>query len=336
VPVEVLGWYNRGNAGDEFFRGSLRSLLGRDLSFVSEVGVVTQPCILGGGDVIKPAYLSQVSDGRPVYLIGVGVSYESEVDLLREVNVAGVIARSAEDQADFVRNGVDAVLAPDLAWLQFPTVSQMCMNAREDLDPSEVCFLFADDISASSFLTDARELSHWEAYKWRMAEVMDHMRLFANPATLPLSSSHGHYDQRTALDVASRMRNFWDCRNVEYVADLDELLVALSGFKAIVSMKLHGLILGILAGTPVVNIGASQKTHRLMRSVGLAEYSVDPLAVSPDGFREIVVRAVEEQSPGRLLDIGREQHNSWMRAIADERASWLGDLRTLVAASSPR
>jgi polysaccharide pyruvyl transferase WcaK-like protein len=66
----------------------------------------------------------------------------------------------------------------------------------------------------------------------------------------------------------------------------------------VISMRFHGLVFGLVTGTPVINIGSSRKNADLMSEAGLADATLDWNALSA----ERIVAAVE-RAPGQVARI---------------------------------
>src|SRR5262245_1457685 len=122
MHYRVLGWYGRGNCGDDAFVHAFRKLLaGCNLSFQRPAaGPIHQrdaEClILGGGDVVKTYYLDCVPLQLPLAVIGCGLGYESEIELLRERRIQYAVFRNRSDVAIAANAGIPAAYAPDICF----------------------------------------------------------------------------------------------------------------------------------------------------------------------------------------------------------------------------
>jgi len=80
-------------------------------------------------------------------------------------------------------------------------------------------------------------------------------------------------------------------------ADPDALVRQLSGCGALVSMRLHALILGATLGMPSVGLSYHPKVERFARSVGTFQ-ALDCVALPPGRVADEVVRLLAEQRQG--------------------------------------
>jgi hypothetical protein len=123
--IPVLGWYHQKNVGDEAFKDVLRAVL-RDadpsatVSFHTPFNTLQSPppdkVILGGGDVIRPFYLEKIPREVKIFPIGVGLGYESEIELLGRANVPFALFRNIKDVELARSRRIDAKYCPDLTF----------------------------------------------------------------------------------------------------------------------------------------------------------------------------------------------------------------------------
>src|SRR5690349_21478970 len=102
--IPILGWYNQKNVGDEAFKEVFGAVVrevdpGVTVSFHTQrlPSPTPEKVILGGGDVIRPYYLQKIPPDVAVFPIGVGLGYESEIDLLRSAKIPIALFRNLED-----------------------------------------------------------------------------------------------------------------------------------------------------------------------------------------------------------------------------------------------
>lgn len=95
-------------------------------------------------------------------------------------------------------------------------------------------------------------------------------------------------------------------------ADTDEAVAMLGGFEAIVSMRLHGLILSSLAGTPCLPVVYDPKVLSAAKTLGLGEVSLALADVTPErvieGLRLVRRGDVREHVARRVEAILARRH----------------------------
>ena len=91
------------------------------------------------------------------------------------------------------------------------------------------------------------------------------------------------------VDSTTRARSeFFDVKTV------DDFLSSLADARVVIASRLHGLILAVAAGTPVIAISPARKVTRFMSDCGLSDYCLDISAFSADSLHALVERAGRE------------------------------------------
>ncbi|MBA6365603.1 polysaccharide pyruvyl transferase family protein, partial [Colwellia sp. BRX8-8] len=97
------------------------------------------------------------------------------------------------------------------------------------------------------------------------------------PITLIEFNGHGSLgDWKINNNIIARLNKTVPVTIEKYQADPIKLLEKLGTYKAIVSMRLHGSILGYLANTPVLSVNYHSKCKGWCEEIGLAQdYQID-------------------------------------------------------------
>jgi colanic acid/amylovoran biosynthesis protein len=93
----------------------------------------------------------------------------------------------------------------------------------------------------------------------------------------------------------------------------------LAGFDLVIATRMHGAILGLCAGTPVLPIAYEFKTKELFQGLGLGEWVMDIASMEPEQCVGLLDRFVAklEQIQTDIIPRIIEQHSGAM-AVADE------------------
>jgi polysaccharide pyruvyl transferase WcaK-like protein len=75
------------------------------------------------------------------------------------------------------------------------------------------------------------------------------------------------------------------------VKTVDEFLSAVFDARVVVASRLHGLILAVAAGTPVIAISPARKVTRFMSDCGLADYCLDLEAVTEESLEALIAKS---------------------------------------------
>jgi polysaccharide pyruvyl transferase WcaK-like protein len=294
--VICLGYFGRGNSGDEAFKLAHEWLLGAEnIEFhsarMTAEQVAGRPVILGGGDVVAPFFLDWVPPGTPFSMVGVGLKYEqSSIRALEE--------RGSDLTFSWYRNKIDVELtqAAGMKSAYIPDIVFSLREHREEIPPrlmeklmsnignptAIVCL--ADHFNNRVESQDPRLCAYLEYMKWELAAALDTLSKDTKIVFFPLSVYANHQDARLHYEVAKRMKRR------KYVTEIRESIppgLAISMFRRadyVISMKLHGNIYGLLTERACVNIGIGRKQTKLYEEAGLQAISLDPYSFTKDRF----------------------------------------------------
>jgi polysaccharide pyruvyl transferase WcaK-like protein len=90
-------------------------------------------------------------------------------------------------------------------------------------------------------------------------------------------NGHDHFgDFHIHQQIMARVPSYIPISHIEYDPNPFRVLQRIAGFKAVVSMRLHGSILGFLTDTPVISINYHSKCYNWCSQVGVPEqYQLD-------------------------------------------------------------
>lgn len=139
-----------------------------------------------------------------------------------------------------------------------------------------------------------------ERYLDWLAAGADHAveRWDATPLFLPLQRRYDD-DSASAARVIARMRHGARARIAEGLAGYRDLQRALAGLDALVSTRLHPLILGCAAGVPPIGIALSPKVRAFLRDLDLGDLVLSPWIARDDDLTAALDRALGTPAPIR-------------------------------------
>ena len=122
MKVNFLGWYGRDNLGDEAFKLAHNELFPsvERVYTVDHLDKSADLVVLGGGDVVKSFYLNKIPERVPYYAFGVGMGYDSEVELFKKKPPVHAYMRSHHDTNLASDNGIKANFTPDITFILNP------------------------------------------------------------------------------------------------------------------------------------------------------------------------------------------------------------------------
>ena len=325
MKLTMLGWYGKRNIGDEAFKTAHALMFaGHELTHVVEQVPEDSDCIiLGGGDVVMPFYLKAIPAGRPFYVLGAGLGYESEVDHLANQPVKEAVLRNRADVRLAVSRGLCATYAPDITFMiDMPKLATRKTPRQGRRKRAAV--ILSDHISPSPWHRDPRRLSYYDYMKWELALSMDALADYYDFHWIPFSADVNANDQRIHLDTFGRVERRRGAHRVhEYPGGPEAAIALLGDMDLVISMKYHGVLFATNLGVPFVNIGLSRKTQVFCEEQGLGDMGVAPFSLEKDRLLQVVKNAERGGVREQLLEVAA-RNRSELQALTERlHAEWL-------------
>jgi polysaccharide pyruvyl transferase WcaK-like protein len=332
MKIVCLGYFERGNSGDEAFKYAHEWLFGADnIEFakgrLDAEWIAGRPVILGGGDVVAPFFLDWIPEGCEFHMLGVGLKYEEAS--LRAMREKGQALRFC-----WLRNRIDVELAraagfaceyvPDIVYSLRDAVEPLPAEVEKQLGrigraPYAVVCL-ADHFNSRYELTEPSHNAYLEYFKWELARILDELAQEVRIVFLPLSVYTNHQDARMHHEVAARMTRSDRVDHIEASLTPIQAIGVVRRSSLVVSMKLHGNIYGLATKRPCVNIGVGRKQQLLYSEAGLDDCSIHPGELSQRTFFNALEAARSEPMRRRVSE------------LSDQNFAALTELRTALRA----
>lgn len=284
--IIVLGYYHKGNLGDDILEKAITRLLGDcDLTFCGDLPTAAtlnefDHVILGGGSVWpNSGFNSLVLKRRlktPFSLLG--ISCRAVIDptitarVLEEARV--IIVRDLLTKEAF-QNESKIRVAPDLSWLQPLPIA----------DPAPISCA-------------ALNLRSWGTSDWDPRAVVEVTRsAFSNVIALPFYHGvprAGTPDAATDLHILSQA-------GLPYAVVCPVCGIGRVG--VVVAMRFHALVLAAQSGVPFVGFDYHPKTRAFFKEIGLSQFCL-PLN-DLDGLRRALKEVLHRHSEIRNHLISR-------------------------------
>ena len=327
APLLLAGYYGHGNAGDELILQLLHGAAGKG-EFLSgghpqRDGAVPKfkgwalwralgrcrGLLLGGGELFQARtsirsmvyylllpLLARLA-GKPTLTLGLGLDPDLSpffqrmtAFVLRKAFPRGV--RDEGSRRMLSRYGVSSTVAPDLAW--------------------------AWDRSPAAPATGLRRVlwiprfPHGMEDVDRLAKILNSLGS-SHPWAQGLLAFHPEGDGQNLGRLRARLNFF---HRLETWKTLDDLWDRLKAYDVIVSMRFHGVLLGVLAGRAVLALAEHGKVRDLARDLAVPCLSLNEWRVTEGGTLLASVFAQGPVSPG-----SRPAH---ARAVLSSLGSWPG------------
>jgi polysaccharide pyruvyl transferase WcaK-like protein len=299
--IPILGWYDQKNVGDESFKDIFRAAVrhadpSTTVSFHTPFNPLKSPppdkVILGGGDVVRPFYLEKIPPEVKIFPLGVGLGYESEIDLLEKANVPFALFRNLDDAKLAHAKGINAEYCPDLTFfLNEPESLPIALNEGKTLG-----VLLSDEISPTFERKENREYLYYEYFKWELASILDFLSEFYNICFVAFSNMESINDHKVSLDIFRRMTARDRVSFIVEPLSMAQALWTIKQFDLVISMKFHGIMFAVNQGVPFINIAETRKTQRFCIENELTQLSIPRYSLERERFLEVVKIAEADET----------------------------------------
>jgi len=311
--IRFVGWYNRGNCGDEAFRNVHRQLFpDHDLQWITDVDAADPGAapgdvhVLGGGDVFLPYYLRSIPEESKffVYGVGLGSPEQRQAVVAQRHRLLGVWLRNQEDVDALREQGVDARFTPDIVFNLGEQVERLAPQQAAWLGKSRksMALILSNTATQDAYRTgNMAEFFYAQYMRLTLSKIMDELAKYYDLYGIPFSADRNDFDLGYLYDVVTGMRQQGAVRILDQPMDPPVVGAVLANMDLVVSMKFHGLVFAAAAGVPFVNIGLTRKTQLICSQLGLSSLAVEPYALTHATMMAAVKRAEDAESRTALI-----------------------------------
>lgn len=308
-----VGWYGRGNCGDEAFKDVHEMLFPThekvwvddraDMSSVPKSALY----VLGGGDVVSDFYVHKIPPNQKFFMYGVGLASLEQRDYVASMRdrLLGVWVRNTEDAAALAGVGVPARFTPDIVF-QLSEAVGACDTSRLPRAGERKMLLVFPSNNGPEAAARQRDLGAYHYYEFMIAEMaktLDYIGKYYDIMFVPLSSNENDNDIIWAMRTSSLMKNKNNVTVLDRHLTPIEVAALTSRANMVMSMKFHGLIFALLAGRPFVNIGLTRKTQLLCEDNDLSHLCVPRHSFSYDRVLRCLKAAEAPDALAAVTDV---------------------------------
>jgi polysaccharide pyruvyl transferase WcaK-like protein len=316
----LIGWYNRANCGDDAFVDAFHALLPHgELAFYEPSTGLLNPAkgeklILGGGDVIKPYYLRRIPPDQPLWVVGCGLGYESELDLLSKHTIAAAVFRNVADAELAKKAGIKSFYGPDLCFALEGLGGTPPPEAQKTRKKLGV-ILSGHPVSGID-QPQIREAAYFEYFQWELASTLDELADYFDIVWISFSSDPDAWDESSHYGVRRKMTKRGGQSFRSYApatAAIQRRVVA--EMDLVLTMKFHGAIFSTIERVPFVSIGMTRKLEEFCRQSGLASLCVPSYQFTKHSALKAVKAAEAPDVPSRLGAIASDNRRLLKQAF---------------------
>lgn len=274
MKINVVGWFDRKNVGDECFRYVLKDFFsGHDVKFVTPPSKCDSPdiVVLGGGAVASPFYLNILPD-CPRYAIGIDLAYESESELIKNANFKEVYIRNNTD-CNLLKTKVlcPVHLMPDLAFYLSPTNANVLIKYKKTSKKTLGVFV-TDYVNPALDRSNAEFRERADFFTINLAKKLDELSNEYEIILVPCSTAGYGNDIRINLDLVAFMRN-----QPTYILETlnpIEMIDLMKDLDLALCMRFHAHIFALITETPIMSIEFTKKVKNLLEEHDLLDSTV--------------------------------------------------------------
>lgn len=319
--VCVLGFYGKGNIGDESYKVAFNRLFPKfNLTFVNSFSKVKESdfdlIFLGGGDVLNEGFLDQIQHVEiPVYAISVNGNpkiHKSKLEPITKALIRDKQTLSCLPKTKF------PTFAPDASFALKPNnINGQRLLSRYFQDRERYGKTVAVVMNAYLFVDYDRKASNQDTVEFAklaydLAYVADNSPysfLF-----LPFSTGMPWDDRLANSFVASKIK-FWQKNNNVYdVLTPQETLDIISACDAMISSRLHSSIFSTIAAVPFIDLTHNHKNKWYLETIDYQNFLQ---------YRNIERNALKEML-NKILYTGKEIADA-LAKVADAQKTRLNE-----------
>ena len=285
--VLVLGFYDRGNAGDELYKACFDRLFGPRVQCVclddAEALDLARfdAIVCGGGDVVNAYFMKKLTrvllrTQAPCYAVSVGIPFASCAEHLELFDHAFVRSESDRALAEARIGAANVSHIPDLVFsLPLPAPPPKTPTRYKNKIDLGVCL-------AQPMFANARIEALVESFADACCDALEsapglHIHFFAfnsnraNPLECDVL-----LNECMVLTLHARKETYKDRVRICDPVDLNDPGRQLGAMDALLCSRYHSVVLAAMLGVPCVAMYCSQKVDNLLRDLRSASKSQDP------------------------------------------------------------
>jgi hypothetical protein len=307
--VMVLGWYDRGNLGDECYREAFRLLFG-DVRFActDEVDAIpsdVEVLVCGGGDIVNPFFVSKIrrllkTFSGPCYAVSVGVPFSADASLLSVFDHVFVRSASDYDVAVSAVPSSNVSRIPDLSWLLRQTYAP-CLGKSVSRRRLGVCLAQPAFYGARDGVRDA------------VVRTVDRLRAEYDVYLLAFNTHEQNASECDYVinDAIVRACGDGGVTDVRGVRDRDGMMAYIASMDVMLCMRYHAIQYCLQARKPFAAVYTTKKVQSLLTDAGCLDCgyrlptdgSCRPTAMDVDRVCGLVAQAQVPSSYAPSVDV---------------------------------
>lgn len=309
--VNVVGWYNQRNAGDESYKISFPMLF-PDYQFTFSEKILDEYdiYILGGGDCLNENILNKFSKiTKPKHIMSVTVSKEFDPKLFD--NYKNIIVRDEESCRLLSKIGIKSELYPDFSvCLEYSAyrgnrlINWMYNRDGHDLYNKKIAIVINSHL-LPLHNSPSYENSRFEKFANDLAITIDNVP--ASFIFIPFSTKQP-WDDRISNGIVSHKCKWWK-KNITILNEMTvrDTIDILSACDACISSRLHSSIFSAITEVPFIDVSHSHKNKYFLNTIKYEKASFGYIDYNPvksiSYLKELLIDDTKSYEIGSIMSL---------------------------------
>lgn len=328
--IDVLGWFNHGNLGDEAYKLALPILFAdTDLNFITHPKNIrknTDLVIVGGGDVVKKDFLKNLHELKiPKVAASVTITEGSDLENLYKFDQ--VIVRDVKSLELAGKIHKRARLAPDFTFALTPDkehgktlLNSLLSGARS---PKTVVVVLNSYIAYNSDEALARDVNAFSKLIHELARIIEDTT-GANFIFLPFSTQSPWDDRAMGAWIGNRCKKSYKRNKVIYdILSVQDTLDIIAASDAVISTRLHSSIFSTLSCVPFIDILHHDKNYGFVKTVDVTDWATWLWQLDSEKVRNLLAKFLTDSLGNNIRRPLQNYTNSAKKELLDVASSLL-------------
>lgn len=273
----ILGFFNRGNLGDEAFIRPYQllfpssTIIFQSIDDLDRIPNDTSAIIIAGGDVITDYFMKQISVQLqsykgPCYAFSVGIPYDSEVKYTKLFDHIVVRTQADYDLTSKYIGGKNVNFLPDITWLLKPLVKQHVKKQNR----LQIAFCLAQP----AFFKNKNEEKLVDSIVTTIKCILQKYNCDVNLLSFNTSYHPQESDYIINKKIENRLLSYSRVRNItdKAICTPLEMLNYIKKQDLVIGMRFHSIQFSLISSIPFVALYTSKKVQNLINDMRFNDF----------------------------------------------------------------
>jgi polysaccharide pyruvyl transferase WcaK-like protein len=268
--VNVLGWYEHQNIGDDSYRLTFPLLFpNSSFNFLDKLDKPLKSCILGGGDVFGGYFLEHIQQSENKIALSVSIPENATKKQLEQFQT--IIVRDSYSASIASSFNKEVFLYPDFSFALTPNkiagnnyITEAFTKNNLDLYQKRIGIVINGNL-IPNLDTPANQYEAFESVCLALTEVIDTVN--ASFIFIPFCQSLPGDDIVANGYVAAKCKYFKKNLFIKEQLSVQNTLDVISACDIVISTRLHSSIFSVISGVPFIDILHNHKNAHFLNDL---------------------------------------------------------------------